>query len=256
MSTQRASREQYATSDRLQTRISLHDKYSVNRQGFAGWIFEQYDLAPGARVLELGCGTGDLWKGRTAGLPAGVELVLSDLSPGMLETARRNLGGDDRVRFEEIDIQEIPHADASFDLVIANMMLYHVPDIDRGIGEARRVLRPGGVFSCATYGEHGMTQYLTGLLTGVRFRDGLNNAFTLQNGAARLERFFDRVERRLYPDELRVTNVADLVDYLYSLSGFIGLREGDRPRIAAELEAHMDNGALIVPKEYGVFLCS
>ena len=54
--------QQYATATNLQTRISIHDKYSTNKMGFGNWIFSNYKIDPGMRVLELGCGTGDMWK--------------------------------------------------------------------------------------------------------------------------------------------------------------------------------------------------
>ena len=57
-------KKQYATSTNLNKRISIHDKYSTNKQGFGNWIVSQYRLEPGMKVLELGCGTGSMWAGR------------------------------------------------------------------------------------------------------------------------------------------------------------------------------------------------
>ncbi len=56
--------QRYATATNLQTRISIHDKYSTNKMGFGNWIFSNYKIDPGMRVLELGCGTGDMWKNK------------------------------------------------------------------------------------------------------------------------------------------------------------------------------------------------
>ena len=81
--------------------------------------------------------------------------MLSDLSAGMLEFAKQNVTGEN-VRHIVIDIQDIPFPADSFDLVIANMMLDHVPDLPKALREVQRVLRPGGTFVCATYGEHGI----------------------------------------------------------------------------------------------------
>ena len=81
--------KQYGTADRLNTRISIHAKYSVNRQGFGSWITEHYRFPEQASVLELGCGTGEMWKGRTALIRRCGRLVLSDLSAGMLEQAKK-----------------------------------------------------------------------------------------------------------------------------------------------------------------------
>ena len=56
-------KDQYSTSESLSTRISIHDKYSTNKTGFGNWIFSNYDIRDGMKVLELGCGTGSMWKG-------------------------------------------------------------------------------------------------------------------------------------------------------------------------------------------------
>ncbi len=49
--------KQYQTSNNLNARISIHDKYSVNKQGFGNWITSLYAIGEGMKVLELGCGT-------------------------------------------------------------------------------------------------------------------------------------------------------------------------------------------------------
>lgn len=55
-------RQQYANANNLNTRISIHDKYSTNKMGFGNWIVSNYRIDKGMKVLELGCGTGDMWK--------------------------------------------------------------------------------------------------------------------------------------------------------------------------------------------------
>lgn len=57
-------KQQYAAANNLDTRISFHDTYSTNKLGFGNWIFSNYRIDNGAKVLELGCGTGDMWKNR------------------------------------------------------------------------------------------------------------------------------------------------------------------------------------------------
>ncbi len=82
-------------------------------------------------------------------------IALSDFSPGMIEEAQHNLADAGRpFAFERIDAQAIPFADASFDMVIANHMLYHVPDRPQALAEIRRVLRPGGRLYAATGGAN------------------------------------------------------------------------------------------------------
>ena len=249
------TRMQYQNADNLNRRISIHDKYSMNKQGFGPWIFEHYELKPGYRILELGCGTGEMWKHGAQKLPVGCEVYLTDYSEGMLKTAQENLPPYENFHFQIVDIQHIPFEAESFDALIANMMLYHVPDIERGLSEAHRVLKKGGTFYCATYGEHGIVEYLSGLLESFGLKDPLNKRFTLQNGEAILKRYFASVRREDYPDALLVTDPVDLVDYLYSMASMTGLNPDDRERIEETLRQKMNNGVLTVPKEYGMFIC-
>ena len=246
--------KQYGTADRLNTRISIHAKYSVNRQGFGSWITEHYRFPEQASVLELGCGTGDMWKGRTALIRRCGRLVLSDLSAGMLEQAKETLRDESGICYQVIDIQDIPYPDHSFDAVIANMMLYHVPDLSRGLSEVRRVLKEGGTFCCATFGENGMMEYIGSLFSDYGIEPHVNAAFTLQNGKEKLIPYFTDVETALYEDALAVTDIEDMVDYICSLTGMSDLRKLPRETVRSVLSSHMADGVLRVPKEYGMFI--
>ena len=171
-------------------------------------------------------------------------------------TAKENLGAFPNAKYQVIDIQNIPYGDGTFDAVIANMMLYHVPDLKKGLSEVRRVLKKDGVFYCATYGEHGIVEYLATLLGRYGVEDKINKVFTLQNGGEILGEFFRTVEKRVYIDSLAVTDVDDMVEYIYSLSGMTTLAEVPKAEIRDILLKHMQNGVLSVPKEYGMFLAS
>ncbi len=248
--------QQYATAKTLRTRISIHEKYSTNKTGFGNWIFSNYRIGSGAEVLELGCGTGGMWKNQGELIASLSKLILSDFSEGMVETAESNVGCHGNVEYRIIDIQSIPYPDESFDAVIANMMLYHVPDIEKALSEVRRVLKPNGTFYCATYGEHGIVEYLGAILSDYGVEDKVNKNFTLQNGRAILEKYFPAVERLDYPDSLEVTDPDDMVDYIYSLASMSSLSGVPRENIKEILLQHMKNGVLTVPKEYGMFVSS
>lgn len=249
-----AAYAQYGTPDRLNTRISIHEKYSTNPQGFGNWIVSHYDFEPGVKVLELGCGTGRMWLGQEELVGRCRPLVLSDFSEGMLAAARETLKGYEAIEYRRIDIQSIPFPEDSFDAVIANMMLYHVPDLDKALSEVRRVLKPGGRFYCATYGERGILPFLCDLFGLPPEDSGLNHAFTLQNGASSLRGCFGEVDRFDYPDSLAITDVEDLVDYIRSLAGVSALRALPRDRLCTVLKSHMAGGVLTVPKDYGMFI--
>ena len=153
------------------------------------------------------------------------------------------------------DIQDIPFEDDSFDAVIANSMLYHVPNIECGIREVRRVLRNEGVFYCATYGENNFTDVLADWfeLDGESFRP--NHNFTMQNGEQKLKAAFTNVEAKYYEDSLHITNIDDLVDYLRSLVSLKAIIDLPSDRIYEILLRHSCDGTIELPKEYGMFVC-
>ena len=248
--------EQYRTPENLNTRISIHEKYSVNHQSFGNWITSHYQIENGMRVLELGCGTGSMWLEKDEMIRYCNPLILSDLSNGMLATAKETLKKHDTIVFREIDIENIPYPPDSFDAVVANMMLYHVPDIDKGLSEVRRVLRKDGRFYCATYGEKGILPYLCSLFGFPVEESGINQTFTLQNGRETLLHHFESVTRYDYSDSLAVTDVEDMVDYIYSLSGMAPLRVLPRDKVRSVLLNNMVDGVLSIPKEYGMFIAS
>lgn len=249
-----AVKEQYKTSKGLNTRISLHEKYSTNKQGYGNWLVSNYDIFAGMKVLELGCGTGSLWMGRDDILDEFGSLVLTDLSEGMIKTARENIGNRDNIAYRVADIQELPFEDKAFDMVIANSMLYHVPDLPKGINEVRRVLKDDGVFCCATLGENNFIEELAEWfkLSGESFKP--NHNFTMQNGGEKLKTAFAEAEARIYKDSLHITDIDDLVDYLTSMTSLKVLSEFPVEKLKAIITEHAVNGVVDLPKEYGMFI--
>ena len=145
--------DQYKDASKLDARVQLHLLYSTNQYGWHRWCFDHYALPAQASVLELGCGPAHLWKTNLDRLPTGWSITLSDFSAGMLEQAQQNLGERaSAFRFEMVDAQAIPFEANTFDAVIANHMLYHVPDRAQALSEMRRVLKPGGKVYLATNG--------------------------------------------------------------------------------------------------------
>jgi ubiquinone/menaquinone biosynthesis C-methylase UbiE len=251
-----AVKEQYSNSTNLNTRISIHEKYSVNQLGFGNWLYRQYVLKDNMRILELGCGTGELWTNRLDHLGSGSSLILSDFSEGMVELVRNKYSAYQGVSFEQINIEEIPYDTESFDLVIANMMLYHVPDLQQGLKEVYRVLKSGGSFYCATFGENGIQQYLTRTLGKYGIHIDINGSFNLQNGADILGKHFTKVDRLDYIDALEVTKTEDLLEYLYSMASIGNIGSVGREELYRCFEENKDEKGIIhIPKEYGMFRC-
>jgi demethylmenaquinone methyltransferase/2-methoxy-6-polyprenyl-1,4-benzoquinol methylase len=110
-------------------------------------------LCPGMRVLDLGCGTGDLAIEAARRLGGRGEVVALDFSAGMLELARRRyartgMNGNGRVRFELRRAEEVPFEEARYDLVLSGFVLRNLyENIDAILAGVFRSLKPGGQIS-------------------------------------------------------------------------------------------------------------
>lgn len=210
--------QQYRDGSNLEDRIALHARYSRTTQDFHRWVFDHHARYPHARVLELGCGTGLLWTRNRERIPPGWQLVLTDFSRGMLDATR---GHGIPAWFLQADAQAIPFGAGQFEAVIANHMLYHVPNLALALSEIRRVLKPGGALYAATNGDGHMRE-LDDLMQTVLGNSLLHvtNPFTLQNGGAQLASYFVNVRRHDFEPErnsLDVTEVEPLVAYIKSM---------------------------------------
>lgn len=250
--------KQYSDDRNLSARIGLHAKYGTNREGFPDWLFKRYDFSGAHRILELGCGNGAQWEGRFGPLPPGCLLVLSDLSEGMVSKVWEKCRSQNGVIAQKLDIQDIPFPDECFDIVIANHMLYHVPDLQKAISEVRRVLKNGGTFYAATNGNGGMRSYLNRAFKRVDpaldvFSEDLS--FSLQNGAEILKPYFSEVRRADYEDSLSITETRDLMEWIRSTIAM----ENIDPEYLKELADYFERtrkkeGAVVIPKETGIFI--
>lgn len=101
------------------------------------------DFPDAARVLEVGCGTGAVAR-RVAALPRVAEVIAVDPSPVLLDKARALAGDDGKLSFREGDGRALAFDANRFDVAIMHSVLTHVPEPEALLGEAMRVLRPGG----------------------------------------------------------------------------------------------------------------
>ena len=244
-------KEQYKKSDNLNIRISIHDKYSTNKMGLPNWYFTIYKIESGMKVLELGCGTGSMWVDRKDAMRKCSHIVLSDLSEGMIAEAKNKIGTFENTEYKVIDIQEIPFEDGYFDIVIANYMLYHVPDIDKAVSEVSRVLKRGGYFYAGTAGENGIMETVVKIL-GIDL--SYTNTFSLENGKEKMEPYFSKIEIKRYADSLEITNIDDLMDYIYSGITFKNACKMSREEVRNKLLSCMEDGVLRLPKDPGMFV--
>jgi SAM-dependent methyltransferase len=234
-------REQYADASRLDARVAIYERFSESRESWPEWLLARLAIAPGERVLDAGAGSGRLWRVDSRPLPAGVRLVLADLSAEMLREARVRLAAPHRaVGLVHARIERMPFAEASFDVAVASHVLYHVPDRAAALRELRRVLRAGGRLFVAT-NESAHLEELRALVERFRLLEARimvgrdPSFFDLERAAAEMaaELGPPRIHRRR--DVLRVTDAAPLVAYVRSL-----LPRGARQRELAELAHHVE----------------
>ncbi|MEU8818459.1 class I SAM-dependent methyltransferase [Actinoplanes sp. NPDC048796] len=242
--------QQYAaTTDNLTSRIAIH-AYGTNPQGWFAWLGER--LPTGGDVLEVGAGTGELWRHLDPRRP-GLRLTLTDFSATMCERLRDLARAETapaeaapaetapaevaqveaarveaarveaaRIEVRQCDATDLPFADGRFDAVIANHMLYHVDDPDAALREFARVLRPGGRLFVATNGrEHMVELFAVAAAVGKPDVNGsaARSNFPAEDAPEAVGRHFHDVASEAYPSDLVVPVAEPVVAYLASLSG-------------------------------------
>jgi len=213
-------REQYRDASRLDARVALYERFAREGEPWYRWLLRQLAPGSGERILDVGAGSGGVWRENRARLPDAIPLAALDRSPAML------LDGRSRGAPAELaaagDAQALPFRDDSFDALLAAHMLYHVPDRPRALAEMRRVLRPGGRLCVATNDWTHLIE-LRELasrfgLGGTLFAAGrAADEFDLEAAADEVSDAFGpvRVARRRVP--LEITAAGPVVDYVRSV---------------------------------------
>ena len=173
--------KEYATIDRLGMR-------RLDRTAWLGGESEPWLHALAAiaevrpmRILDAGCGSGDF-----AAMLTAPDVRCVDLSPAAVDAARA-IG----LRAEVADIQDLRFPDGSFDVAVANWVLYHVPDRARAIAELARVLTPAGRFVGCYHAPGHLQELWSKVEVPVDADD-----FNADNGPAELQRSFRQVQVR------------------------------------------------------------
>lgn len=217
--------EQYENASNLKARIRIHELFSTNKEGWMNWFFKQIQVPETACILELGCGDGSLWEKNSNCIPNTWNITLTDFSNGMLKDAKKNLGSKaQRFKFQIADAQNLPFENDSFDVVIANHMLYHVTDKDKAFSEIQRVLKTDGYFYASTVGKSHMkemreivSEFNSESITTKSWDS--TESFQLENGLKQVSKCFKEVTLNRYNDSLVVTDPIPLIDYIFSMPG-------------------------------------
>lgn len=257
------AKTQYAEAANLNARISLHQRFSTNPCPVHSWFFDQLCLEPESAILELGCGPGRFWAEGMPSPPPGWTVTLSDFSVGMILEARRTLSASNHpFRFTVIDAQAIPFRDATFDAVIANNILYHIPDRVQALTEIKRVLRQDGVLNAMTFGHKHLFELCQwvnefSLETTLMPPGDRAGAFDLEQGREELAQYFDDVQVAHYPDSLVITKLEPLVDYVRSTAIQLPFPENKWQAFVSFLQEKLrTEGRITVQKSWGMFTAS
>ena len=254
--------DQYRDGSKLSDRAQLHVKYSSASVAWFPWVSRQVEWPVEARVLEVGCGTGWFWVEAAPSLPDDLDLTLTDLSAGMVHEALGRVlgrGRHRRIAGYVADVQDLPSTDREFDVVVANHMLYHVPEPPRAVRELARVLRPDGTVVVATNGQGHLAELweVRDEVFGAESGRWFTEVFGIDNGATMLCEQFDDVEWRPYTDRLICRHADDVLTFLLSCPPGETAGPEQLAHLTQVVQARFDagGGVLEVAKETGVFVC-
>lgn len=257
---------QYSNSHNYEARLYLNIHFRTNPDSKAKWLFNLFPKQENLKVLELGCGTGLFWLANRDSIPKTWEITLTDYSAGMLEETRRRVGTLGRdFSFSIVDAEDIQFPDESFDLVLANNMLYHVEKKDNALFHIKRVLKANGHFIPTTQGKNDMKElhdilYMF-LDTKRRRFKFTERSFSLDNGRNLLSPYFSAIAMKQFKNSLMVTEMEPIINYFLSFNGMIeerhALLEDEVDSFRDFLRGFMKGGIGIpVSKEEGAFICS
>ncbi len=252
-------RDQYKDSSNLSARAFLHQRFSTNQTEWHFWVFDQFNFPKNCKILEVGSGPGYLWHQNQNRFQTSWDIYLSDISIGMLEEAITALGNTMRYRFTVHDACNIPFPENEFDAVIANHMLYHLPDIPAALKEIKRVLKPDSCLYAATNGPAHFQEikaWKSKFFPDQEIPDWGTPTlrFSMENGEDLLSQDFTNVHFLEYPDSLLVDQVEPIIRYIRS---YTKLEESDSR--TAELcdflqKQITENGSIRITKESGMFV--
>ena len=223
-------RRYYSTDQNLRIVEETYAKYCVPRTDLANWTLETLNWTGDEVVLDIGVGTGSTYACLMKSQP-NVYYYAIDLSAHLLQ---KHPCAADHLAIG--DALKLPYADDSFDVVMANHVLYHMQDIDGCLVEIKRVLKPDGRVLAGTDSLH-TTPELQVLLRRAMVLLSENGAqvqplslpcdsFALENGTRILARHFYAVVRHDLPRQLVFDAVEPALDYLESMRD---LRQHDLP---------------------------
>lgn len=255
--------DHYKNTVNLDVRIDLHRRYSQNPVPWFQWLYNQIDFSSADRILELGCGNGELWSYAQQQDLVDKTIYLTDISAGMVEDVQKRMGdtpmGD--FLYQTADCQNIPFEKQHFQIVIANHVLFYAKNMNQALKEIRRVQTEKGTFYCTTYGKEHMreiTELVQEFDNRIRLSEiELNEIFGLENGEKILKQHFSDVHLELYEDMLVVDEAEPLLDYIMSCHGnqseILSMRQLEFKEFLQKKIS--ETGSIKIRKKAGLYIC-
>ncbi len=214
------SDDQYSNDYRLSARIQIYD-HCEKKLNWREWVFDRLDFKTVNSVLDLGCGNGILWKDNIHKLHGDIHIVLSDNSEGMANAAQQALREHShQFDFKVADACNIPFENGSFQMVIANHMLYHVQDTGKVFSEIKRLLADDGSGYASTLSTTNQQELINVV---IEFDKRLEfdtiqtiRSFNLENAEDVLSRQFLVEEKHIFQNDIIIKSVEPLILYLAS----------------------------------------
>ena len=259
---------QYKNDGNLKNRISIHD-YSTSNEEWFRWLFEREKITAGMKILDIGCGTGLLWKRVADILPENLEIHLVDYSNGMLETTRQTVAEiqekypEKNLSFiiERRDAADFSYPTAGFDLIMANHILFYLKKENREqlYRTIRSLLAPTGRFTCTMIGQTHMKELhdlVIETYPGVKF-PAVGFDLWYENVTDELKDFFKVKGVEEQKNDLLVPDEELILNYVASFNEeFKGIMARDRESFLQKICAKKnDEGFMYIHKSSGVVVC-
>jgi len=214
----------------LHLRNYIQSRFRTRPEDWFRWQFSQFRFPPGARILEIGGGTGELWVRNLKAISPSWQIYISDLSQEMMDTAREKLQKLlPPPACTVCDAQRLPFAGATFHAVIADGVLDQVNNVDRTLTEIEQILARGGCLYASTGGEDHLKELreMVNVVAGQAPYGRSSDQFTIENGARLLGARFPNVERKDYVDRLVFQEAQPIIVYALSESSMASTLTGE-----------------------------
>jgi len=249
-------KKQYKDPSRFAKRRVLHEKFSTNKYDWYEWVFDYFNFSANNKILELGSGLGTLWVNNKKRIKDDWDITLSDFSEEMLDKLKENLKDIKHTfDFKLINAEKISYPDATFDVVIANGLLYLISDLESAIKEIARVIKPGGILIASTSGSKYMKEIEDLIIKNnlpVR-KNYTKYSFSLDNGEELLSSYFSNIELFRKGDSLLVTEAKPLVEHILSTNENLSKEQVERVYNFFD-EYFKENKQLKVTIDTGLFI--